>query len=66
MNGRMRPIDRVRDQPVFDRIDVHIIHMCLEIAFVTYGVFPKAFLPQIVIPAGVFCEWYTRFDEIPG
>ena len=45
MQRRMRPINGTRHVPMFDRIDMHVIHMYFKIAVVTDGVLPKPLLP---------------------
>jgi hypothetical protein len=46
MECRIAPIGHVFDQAMFDRIEMHIIHMRAEIAFITDEVLPISPLPD--------------------
>ena len=40
------PVAYARDQPMLDRIDVDVVDMAHEIAFIAYGMLPIAALPD--------------------
>lgn len=42
----MRPVIRRNDEAVFDRVPMDVIHVCREVVFVAYGMFPIAGLPD--------------------
>ena len=45
------PIGWRRYQPVLDRIEMNIVGAALEIPVISYGVFPKALLPNGIFAA---------------
>lgn len=55
MKRRIRPFGHGFHQTMLDRVDMHIIHMCIEISFVTDQVFPEAPLPN-----GAFASFLPR------
>ena len=48
----MRPIDRPRDEPVFDRIEMDIIDVPGKIALITHRMLPKPTLPNPALSLG--------------
>lgn len=46
MKRGVRPVAHPRDQTVLHRVEMNVIHVPFEIAFVANGVFPEAALPQ--------------------
>ena len=72
VNRRMRPISRAFHIAMFHRVDVHVIHMRLEIAIIANRMLPKSLLPNVVFTAIIFGDVHpnaqqmfseARFDE---
>ncbi len=53
MERGIRPVGNVRDETVFDRIDMDIIDMTRKVVFITYRVFPVTVLPNPVLASWI-------------
>ena len=40
---------------MLDRVDMHIVHVRLEVSVIADGVFPITLLPKLIFTAVVFC-----------
>ena len=60
----MRPILNTHDKPMFQGIDVNVIHVTLEILFVSDRSLPKSSLPQCKLAVTVANERHTGSDQL--
>ncbi len=66
MKGRIRPISHPRDQPMPNRIKMHVFDMPSEIVPVTYRVLPISPLPKRVFTAPISNKRNTRRNNRAG
>jgi hypothetical protein len=52
MERRKGPIPNARDETMFDRIDMDVVDVTLEVAFVANGMFPVPALPYAALALG--------------